>query len=316
MIPVISLNDKNIVEKMHRAYSTIGFAVFTDVYDDWILEFTEWFQMVEEFFALPSETKLKYSYSGVAENIGYGCLGQESLTPNMPGDLKETFNWSNPPHMPDKYWPVEIADFRLVAEKIHRISRIISYKFLANFEKALRLSSGTLVEKHLDNIDIMRINHYPANLKATEENQIRGGSHTDYDTITLLYIINNVGGLQVFDRISDQWIDAPIIENSVIVNIADMFQRWTNDTFLSTPHRVLNTDMKQARYTMPHFVTPRRDVIVTNLMNDEAKYDPISAYSYLQWRLSKSYEDDDYLEQAHTKKEGDTHLPENTDWVN
>ena len=106
MIPVISLNDKNIVEKMRKAYSTIGFAVFTEVYDNWILEFTEWFQMVENFFALPSEIKLKYSYSGVAENIGFGCLGQESLTPNMPGDLKETFNWSNPPHMPVKYWPV------------------------------------------------------------------------------------------------------------------------------------------------------------------------------------------------------------------
>ena len=169
MIPVISLNDKNIVEKMRKAYSTIGFAVFTEVYDNWILEFTEWFQMVENFFALPSEIKLKYSYSGVAENIGFGCLGQESLTPNMPGDLKETFNWSNPPHMPVKYWPVEITDFRSMAEKIHRISRLISYKFLADFEKALRLSSGTLVEKHLDNVDIMRINHYPANLKATEK---------------------------------------------------------------------------------------------------------------------------------------------------
>ena len=74
MIPVISLNDKNIVEKMRKAYSTIGFAVFTEVYDNWILEFTEWFQMVENFFALPSKIKLKYSYSGVAENIGFGKI--------------------------------------------------------------------------------------------------------------------------------------------------------------------------------------------------------------------------------------------------
>ena len=315
MIPVISLNDKNIVDKMYNAYSTIGFAVFTDVYDNWILEFKDWFQLAEEFFALPSETKLKYSYSGVAENIGYGWVGQESLTPNMPGALKETFNWSNPPYMSEEYWPVEIADFRALAENIHRISRLVSYKFLANFEKALKLSAGTLVEKHLDNVDILRINHYPADLRATEENQIRGGSHTDYDTITLLYIINDVGGLQVFDRVADQWIDAPIIENSVIVNIADMFQRWTNDTFLSTPHRVVNNDMTRARYTMPHFVTPRRDVVVTNLMNDKSKYDPISAYDYLQWRLSKSYVDDEYKEKTQTKQKGLSHLPENAEWV-
>jgi len=50
MIPVISLNDKNIVDKMYNAYSTIGFAVFTDVYDNWILEFKDWFQLAEEFF--------------------------------------------------------------------------------------------------------------------------------------------------------------------------------------------------------------------------------------------------------------------------
>jgi len=32
-------------------------------------------------------------------------------------------------------------------------------------------------------------------------------------------------------------VAAPYIENSLVVNIGDMFARWTNGIFQSTPHR-------------------------------------------------------------------------------
>ena len=80
----------------------------------------------------------------------------------------------------------------------------------------------------------------------------------------------------------------PVIENSVVVNIADMFQRWTNDRYVSTPHRVMNV-LDQSRYSMPYFVGPNKDTIVKNLTKEPDKYEPISSYEYLLWRLQQSY---------------------------
>ena len=67
-------------------------------------------------------------------------------------------------------------------------------------------------------------------------------------------------------------------------------QRWTNDYFKSTKHRVVNTHIDQTRYSMPHFVDPTPGTIVDNLMKHQvSKYPPIESKEYLMWRLAQSY---------------------------
>ena len=114
----------------------------------------------------------------------------------------------------------------------------------------------------------------------------------------------------ILDNKKDEWTDVPIVKNSIVLNIADMFARWTNDLFKSTPHRVVNVAMDRPRYSMPYFVDPGRDVMIENLMGTPAKYPPISAYEYLKWRLAQSYVDDDYVENEEVKKDGKQYLPE------
>ena len=53
MIPIIDWHDKDIVPKMYNAYSTCGFAVFTNCYNQWLPEFNDWKQLMQEFFNLP-----------------------------------------------------------------------------------------------------------------------------------------------------------------------------------------------------------------------------------------------------------------------
>ena len=77
---------------MEDAYTTCGFAVFTNVYDSWLSEFSDWQQIMEEFFNQKNETKIKYKYNCVEDNLGYNSFEKERLTPNKPGDLKESFN--------------------------------------------------------------------------------------------------------------------------------------------------------------------------------------------------------------------------------
>ena len=313
-IPIIDFrSEDSCIEEMYKAYSTCGFADFTNVYDQCISEFCDWKVLMEEFFQLPLDVKQQYAYSGVKENIGYNWLEEERLTPTMPGDLKESYNWVSPDRMQEKYWPREFGTprFKPMAQKIERISRMLSYQFLYRFEKVLRLPTGSLVEKHIDGSATMRIIHYPAWDGEIKEGQVRGGAHTDYGSITLLWRFDDVGCLQIQDRETNEWVDVPCIENSIVLNVADMFARWTNDVLKSSNHRIINTDLTRSRYSMPYFVDPGRDVIIKNLTNQPDKYPPISAYEYLKWRLAQSYVDNEYIDNKEVGEDGKQHLPEN-----
>ena len=103
----------------------------------------------------------------------------------------------------------------------------------------------------------------------------------------MLFRFQDCGGLFV-KTIQGDWVEVPVIENSVVVNIADMFQRWTNDRYISTPHRVMNALTRQDIQSRT-LLGPNKDTIVKNLTNEPDKYPPISSYEYLLWRLAQSY---------------------------
>ena len=288
-VPIINFADMDLAvsRRMDKAFREVGFAVFTNVYDRWITDFDLWELSIKEFFDLSPEIKSKYAYSGVEKNLGYSEMESEWLHPDRPGDLKEAYNWKAPYDMEDKYWPTELPLFRTQAEKIERIMRVLSFEFMDRFELALGLKKGFLVEKHLYGTTTARILHYPKYNGPIENQQLRGNEHTDYDTFTMLFRFQDCGGLFV-KTIQGDWVEVPVIENSVVLNIADMFQRWTNDRYVSTPHRVMNV-LDRTRYSMPYFVGPNKDTIVKNLTDEPDKYDPISSYEYLLWRLGQSY---------------------------
>ena len=66
---------------------------------------------------------------------------------------------------------------------------------------------------------------------------------------------NRVPGLSILLP-SGRWIDAPGVEGAYVVNGGDILHRWTNERFLSTPHRVRNVS-HQVRYAIPFFCDPR-----------------------------------------------------------
>jgi hypothetical protein len=50
MVPIIDFSSSTLEKQMEEAYTTGGFAVFTNVYDSWLSEFSDWQQIMEEFF--------------------------------------------------------------------------------------------------------------------------------------------------------------------------------------------------------------------------------------------------------------------------
>ena len=63
MVPVIDLRSKDVDQQMRGVYTTCGFAVFTHAYDSWLSEISDWKQLIEEFFGLPTAVKKQYAYS-------------------------------------------------------------------------------------------------------------------------------------------------------------------------------------------------------------------------------------------------------------
>ncbi|KAL7108377.1 hypothetical protein ACP275_06G108700 [Erythranthe tilingii] len=86
----------------------------------------------------------------------------------------------------------------------------------------------------------LRINNYssPECNDDEEEEETEGlGMHTDMSCITIVYQ-DEIGGLQVRSK-EGQWMDINPHENTLVVNIGDLMQAWSNGIFRSSEHRVV-----------------------------------------------------------------------------
>nr|WP_240338248.1 2OG-Fe(II) oxygenase family protein [Pseudomonas syringae] len=133
--------------------------------------------------------------------------------------------------------------------------------------------------------------HYPPRGTATSAEQQGAGAHTDYGCITLLYQ-DMAGGLQVRD-VRGEWIDAPPLDGTFVVNLGDMMARWSNDRYLSTPHRVISP-LGVDRYSMPFFAEPHPDTRIECLPGCQsgdhpARYPVTTCAEFLLSRFADTY---------------------------
>jgi isopenicillin N synthase-like dioxygenase len=95
----------------------------------------------------------------------------------------------------------------------------------------------------------------------------------------------------VQDR-SGRWLDAPVIPGAFVCNIGDCLMRWSNDVYVSTPHKVVNPGVD--RYSVAFFLDPNPDAVVACLptcisAERPAKYASISGAEFLRSRLEPTY---------------------------
>lgn len=116
----------------------------------------------------------------------------------------------------------------------------------------------------------VRLNHYPVGdpVPAGERSGLADlgstalGFHTDPGTLTLL-LQDDTGGLQAESR-TDGWIDVPPRSGTIVVNLADAVQVWTNDRYRAAVHRVVPMT-NERRFSIPYFGNPRRTSMVEPL---------------------------------------------------
>jgi isopenicillin N synthase-like dioxygenase len=135
----------------------------------------------------------------------------------------------------------------------------------------------------------LRLLHYPT--QPAEDGLYGSAPHTDYGFITLL-AQDDVGGLEVKNR-AEQWVPAPPVPNTFVMNVGDILARWSNDLFVSTPHRVINRSGRE-RYSQPFFFDPSMEALIKALpptvpAGSTPKYEPVVYGDYLMERIDKNY---------------------------
>ncbi len=87
-----------------------------------------------------------------------------------------------------------------------------------------------LTRKHSGNANQLRLLHYlPVPAEDLENDRVsRCAAHTDWSSITLLFQ-DDCGGLEVEDiSRPGKLVPAPPVKNSIIMNVGDLLQRWSN----------------------------------------------------------------------------------------
>ena len=128
MIPVIDFNQESVLDEIREAYTTVGFAVFTNTLNPKDQQtMNHWFDYMKQFFELDLDTKKKYSYQA-ENNLGYSVMGAENVDPTAPKDMKESFNYNNT-RMPEELWPEEV-DLRTTGLETIRIADDLTLRIL------------------------------------------------------------------------------------------------------------------------------------------------------------------------------------------
>jgi isopenicillin N synthase-like dioxygenase len=260
------------------------------------------FESSAALFAAPAAVREAVTFSGPGGNRGYVRLGGESLDPAKPADVKEAFNiglelapddpelLARAPFRSANLWP-DLPGFRDTMldyfNRVWRLGRDLHHGF------ALDLGlDRDFFETSLDKpIATLRLLHYPPVEGPLPDGQLGAGEHTDYGNVTLL-ATDAVGGLMVRDR-SGQWLNAPVVPGAFVCNIGDCLMRWSNDVYVSTPHKVVSPPNKD-RYSIAFFLDPNPDANVACLPtcvapDRPAKYPPVAGADFLRSRLEPTY---------------------------
>ncbi len=144
-----------------------------------------------------------------------------------------------------------------------------------------------------------RLNYYPAidPVPETERGAVAPlgdmalHHHTDPGAITLL-LQDDHGGLQAHST-TDGWMDVQPEEGTIVVNIGDVMQVWTNDQCKSGIHRVVPIESEQGRYSTPFFYQPRYDAVIEpwNDGQEPAKYRSFLWQEFIRGRVSDNFAD-------------------------
>ncbi|MET8976756.1 2-oxoglutarate and iron-dependent oxygenase domain-containing protein [Streptomyces sp. NPDC004539] len=271
-VPVVDLSDRvseagraEVARAVRRACETSGF--FTVVGHGVPEELVARMHAVTKgFFNLPEEEKER------SANRGAGVAGlrrpggpYEAFAAHVTGDLGEeerarlgdypaTWKVAN-------IWPDD--GFKAVWGEYTASMTALSADIMRLFARALEIDEDFFDRRFDAHVSLLLANHYHPRAEADGP---RREAHTDWGSLTVLYVADALGGLQV-RRAEGEWLDVPAVPGGFVVNIGDLMAFWTGGRWKSTVHRVVDPGpgAVPSRLSIPFFYLPNHDTTIEPL---------------------------------------------------
>ncbi|MCX7199327.1 MAG: isopenicillin N synthase family oxygenase [Proteobacteria bacterium] len=253
------------------------------------------FEENARFHSQPLERKLELKVDANVVGylpMAYGLSRSAGLTGLTKPNINESFFVRNElsPDDPDMLagkpfrslnkWPADLPGFREAVLDYFTALEALAHRLLPVYATALGMHGDFFDAAFARDRSTLRLAHYPPS--PVLDDQFGSAPHTDGGFMTLLAQAH-VPGLEVYSRGSG-WIEAPVIEGAFLVNSGDLLAFWSNDRFLSTPHRVINRSGTE-RYSIPFFFNPDLDArieCIPSCVDDAhpARYEPTTYLDY------------------------------------
>jgi isopenicillin N synthase-like dioxygenase len=218
-------------------------------------------------------------------------------------DHKEVFDFIDPSLAPldaMNRWPAGLPGFRDTMVELFDEFSVLVDRTLSLIHDALELSpTGRTRIASSRHSSTIRLNHYPVGDPVPVEEreglaelgETALGFHTDPGAITLL-LQDDTGGLQT-ESIDHGWIDVPPSAGTIVVNLGDCMQAWTNDRYRAAVHRVVPMT-RSRRFSIPYFSNPSREATVepvAELCDGEPRYRPFAWREFMAARAYDNFAD-------------------------
>lgn len=253
----------------------------------------------KRFFARSFERKNETAMN--KHHRGFLALGESKMYGNAKADLKESFVWglelekNNPRLNSNSFlvtnrWPDFDSEFKDQVYPYLEACNACGKDLFRAFAIAMNIADDSFNHSFDAPISRASLVYYQPQPPELGDDQFGVAPHTDFGCLTLL-CQDDVGGLQVQDKNGD-WVTAHPIENTLVVNVGDLLQRWTNDRFRSTPHRVVNTSGRE-RYSLVAAIDPNFETVIDPKIvcedSEQPKYEPIACGDYILGRFDESF---------------------------
>jgi len=247
------------------------------------------------FFAQPREEKR--AYLRTFENP-WGYYDRE-LTKNA-RDKKEVFDIgpdatgqqsSGDTFEGKTRWPDEPTEFRTAIESYVAAAERVTGLLLRAVGEGLGVTQAIADAFRPTHSSFLRLNHYTVEDPMAGEKSDKVGlgvhHHSDAGALTLLWQ-SDTAGLQVYR--DGSWFGIPPLHDAFVINIGDMVQVWSNDTYVAPQHRVIAMDQVD-RFSFPYFCNPSYEAIIEPLGRTQPHYRPIHWGDFRRRRADGDFAD-------------------------
>jgi len=185
-------------------------------------------------------------------------------------------------------WPPGMAAFEPVVCAFYDACDALALRLLRVISRNLGMPADFLDANFRPrHTSFLRLNYYP---KCPTPGVLGVNHHTDAGAITLL-LQDEQSGLEVFQN--GAWWPVEPRADALVVNIGDIVQVWSNDSYMAPLHRGLANSAEE-RFSVPFFFNPAYSVEYAPLPpmtgpGNPARYRPISWREFRARRAGGDY---------------------------